>query len=54
MDDDLEWDVLLVDAGCDCCSYLHVASFATLAEAETWVAEKSDPTNYVIDHWCDE
>ena len=54
MDDDPRWDVLVVDAGCGCCSYVPAGSFATEDEALLWVASRPNPGNYVIDYWDDE
>lgn len=48
---DDQWAVYAIDVGCDCCSYLAVATFDTKAEAEQWVAEASDPSNYLIEEW---
>ena len=48
---DDQWAVYVIDVGCDCCSYLACATFATRAEAERWVAEARDPSNYFIEEW---
>lgn len=49
--EDFEWAVTQIDAGCDCCSYLVRALFHTREEAERWVAEARDPSNYEIGEW---
>lgn len=51
MTDDDQWAVYIIDAGCDCCSYLVRAVFDTKAEAERWVAEARDPSIYQIEEW---
>jgi len=48
---DDRWVVYAIDVGCDCCSYLAVATFATEAEAERWVAGARDPSNYHVELW---
>ena len=48
---DTEFVVYAIDVGCDCCSYVAVATFNSQAEAERWVAESRDPGNYEIEEW---
>jgi hypothetical protein len=48
-----KYDVVEVDPGCDCCSYLTVRSFDTMEEAEEFVGNDK---NLIIepDYWMDE
>ena len=40
------YEVLIIDKGCDCCSYEKVATFSTLEEAQKFVG---DDKNYIIE-----
>jgi len=46
-----EYHVMIIDAGCSCCSYLTVAVFGTLEEAQDFVG---DSKNYIIEEEDDE
>jgi hypothetical protein len=46
---DSEFVVYAIDVGCDCCSYIAAATFGSKADAERWVAETRDPSNYHIE-----
>jgi len=50
-EDSPQWVVTAVDAGCDCCSYVAVAAFDSLVEAEAYVARHGDSSNYVIEEF---
>lgn len=50
-EDEPQWVVSMIDVGCDCCSYVTVASFDSRPKAEKYVARKGDPSNYMIEEF---
>lgn len=46
-----QWVVTAIDAGCDCCSFVAVASFDSRSEAESYIAGTGDRKNYVIEEF---
>ena len=48
-----KFDVVEIDPGCGCCSYVTIRSFDTMEEAEDFVV---DNKNFIIepDYWMDE
>lgn len=51
VDGELRWVVSDIDPGCGCCSYVPVGYFWSKQEAERWVAEARDPSDYDIEEW---
>jgi hypothetical protein len=47
----LQFVVYAIDVGCDCCSYIAAATFDSKVDAERWVAESRDPSNYIVEEW---
>lgn len=45
----MSWVVEMVDAGCDCCSYVPIAEFDTEAEALAYVGEDENLSIYSDD-----
>ena len=42
----MSWIVEMIDAGCDCCSYVAVAQFDTKAEAVAYAGEDENLSVY--------
>jgi hypothetical protein len=51
---DLDWCVDVIDPGCDCCSFVGVAAFATEAQAKKFVRGTGQPSNYSIQYMGDD
>ena len=47
----IKYHVMVIDAGCGCCSYLTVKVFDTLEEAQDFVG---DSKNYIIEEEDDD
>jgi len=47
----LKYHVIMIDAGCDCCSYVTVRVFDTLKEAQEFVG---DDDNCIIEEESDD
>lgn len=50
----MSWIVEMIDAGCDCCSFVPIGEFETREEAIDYMAGDSNLMAYEEEDWSDD